>query len=381
MSLRLLAHNIVVQFRYTMVLLLTMVQYGSPYTPVIDTMEGGAQQRQSYTFNYTYTVSDGGGYYGDVEFRRGITTDGTLGGASIELGITPPINGKFSFTGDDTGLSFHLKNDVTLGRVSFEPPTIPSTFGYYLFIWGTDGDTNPYTVSLTQDLVLADYASVWLISETLTGTGYFDGGGHKMTLTDFSLFEPGIGNGTVVIRNITIEGAGRIVAEGPGNKINFENVTLYAGANDVRTAMLDVSFRGLNNIVGGGTIDFGKTDYGLYTRILTHSQLRVEPQTRFILAGGQLNAANFIFDDPTAVLFLDNCSLEIGSIYVGDNDKMVFLKGTVYVNGNVTLKAGTPGSYLEIGDGVDSANNCNIIILPGSSLTIDAGAKLVNKNV
>ena len=84
------------------------------------------------------------------------------------------------------------------------------------------------------------------------------------------------------------------------------------------------------------------------------------------------------FDDATSLLYLDNCTVEIGG---SSSDYVTWQKGTVYINGIVTLKARTGGSYLQLGDGLSSSNDCKIVILPGSQLFIDNGAKLVNKNL
>jgi hypothetical protein len=62
------------------------------------------------------------------------------------------------------------------------------------------------------------------------------------------------------------------------------------------------------------------------------------------------------------------------------NDYITFTSGTVYINGNVTLQANFSGCYLQLGDGVSSANNCNVVVLPGSQLILDEGFTFINKN-
>jgi hypothetical protein len=138
-------------------------------------------------------------------------------------------------------------------------------------------------------------------------------------------------------------------------------------------------YTGVNNILGGGGIvEFLQASTG-YMQLTTGSKLYVSPQTQLKLGNKyKAGGSQFWFADQTALLFLDNCSLEIGGC---THDHITFTSGTVYINGAVSLQANYSGCYLQFGDGVNSSNNCNVVILPGSQLILDSGATLSNCNV
>jgi hypothetical protein len=387
---RLLGANVV----GLIVFLLLLMQYGLSWTTVIDTRQGGAQANQSYVYQLNnppnpailspYTMSNGQAFYGNIEFRAGIQSN-NASSLCIILGTSAPLNYTINVPATGSQLWVDLKNDLWLKFMDFTTAaTGPAVIG---FQWGAvDGDTTPYNIFLTRDVTV--HPNVWLDLVSYTGQGCLDGRGNTLILMDGSRFVPESKSTTtnVLVKNIIIQGAQHITATtGEHGTSYFQDVSLYTsgtGSSNYSTLHLNhrnLVYTGLNNVLGGGgIIDFLQATTG-YMQVKTGSNVYVSPQTLLKLGNtAAVAASTFLFDDATATLFLDNCTLGIGGCL---NDHITFTAGTVYINGNVTLQANFAGSYLQLGDGISASHDCNIVVLPGSKLILDDGAKLVNYNV
>lgn len=376
------------------VALLLMVQPCGAVGVNINTTEGGAQQRQSIVYQAFQSFPDGGvnNITGNVEYRGGLY----LGyNGQAYLGVTPPISKSITI---NSYCLIWLQNDLTLGEMTISP--VPSPFNPYLYIYSDLATaTSGWGVFFDGDITIASIMKFWLVGDSGGNPFFVEGNNHKLILIAGSEFIPS----GVTLKNLTIMNAENIsLHSSTVSLIGFQNVTLNSSLNDVNFSFgqgnSGITFSGQNNkLSGGGRFSF-QNNGSQYLRIARNSKLYVAPQTTLVVgnpySGG---TSTYTFDDATSVLYLDNCTVFLGTPsgpgYAGT---ATFLKGTVYVNGTVTLQTIANG-YLQLGDGISAANNCNVIMLPGSKLvlqnytyppydpygpaSVTYGAILINKNV
>ena len=281
-----------------------------------------------------------------------------------------------------TGSQFwiNLKNDLWFNFMDFT--TAATGLAIVGFQWGAvDGDTTPYNIFLTRDVTV--HPNVWLDLVPYTGYGTLDGQGNTLILMDGSRFTADSKNASVytLLKDLIIQGAQNLTSTVYGTSY-FQNVSMFTTGTGLATTHINnrnIVYSGLTNVLGGGGVfDLTQVTTGK-VRLTSASNVYVAPNTQLRLGNtAAVAASTFLFDDTTSTLFLDNSTLSIGGCL---NDHITFTAGTVYINGNVTLHANFAGSYLQLGDAISSAHNCNVVVLPGSKLILDNGAKLVNYNV
>jgi hypothetical protein len=368
-----------------------------------NTFEGGAQQRQSYIYqdqvspfdSSTYPVSN---FFGNVEFRGGLIAE-----LQVYLAVTPPISGSIQVTSLDN--IFYLWNDLTLnGSLLYNPGGSGSYHKLYIISQVASGTTK-WGVNFASDVTIgkAPDGALDMIFYFNGDPGYttvYDGNHYKLILTPGSQLMAT----SITFKDITVMNAENLLfRSGSSNECVLQNVTLNSSvAFDplhpstifTQGIFTSLAFRGMHNVLnGGGAFSFRNTG-GIYVRIARNSKLYVAPQTTLMLGTSTYGSSStYIFDDATSVLYLDNCTVFVGNPGEAGQPAVsaILKKGTVYINGTVTLKT-VYGSYLQLGDGVDPANNCTVVMLPGAKLSLENyndsiwahttyGAVLVNKNV
>jgi hypothetical protein len=387
----------------TFVLLLMMQQAFAFYTG-IDTVQGGAAAGQSLIFQSTYSPADQYGYYGNIEFRGGLLLPNVYS-SWVAISTTPPISGSIT-SQSSADYIWLVESNLVFGDVTLAttyPYNISTQdWAYIVFGWTRDrsgfvSSPTSYGIFFTKDVTVNTGVTFELYA--MAGHALIEGNGNRLILKPYGRFAPlsdGV-SGSVTIKNLTVLNAEGFSPGSAAGDLTLHNVHMDCSVN---TAMQYgfvqgnawITFSGMNNILSGGGY-FNFTNLGAsYTRILSNSKLYVGPQT--IIRVGSISASSpgagdFLFADATSVLFLDNCTLEIGNEWSAA-DNITFLKGTVYINGTVTLN-GLGNSSVTLGDGVDPTNNCNMIFLPGSKLVLNSnliygahnvwGSRLINKNV
>jgi len=341
----------------------------------------GGQVFRSFVLDSLQTFSSSFDYaYGDVEFRAGIKAM-TNDSRTLSLGITGLLGGALILGQGLTEANFNVFNDLTLSITSFNGPNL-GPFGLNTFNFRSQ---NPCTFFLDNDLTMSQDALLRIFAQGGLGGTIFDGRNYKIVLTSGSAFSVVQLSGPFTIKNCRIEGiTASTYGAGSTNNgfIGFMNVQLITNAGQtIELADTKCRFFGQHNVIGyGGIADFSQNERTSIT-IATESQLYIAPDTTLVLNHvSSFNKAPVIaFVDTTSVLFLDNCNIQVGGPE-NPNNQIPFIHGTMIINGNVTLTA-RDGGILRLGDGLDPANNFNVVILPGSKLIVADGATLLNKNI
>ena len=239
------------------------------FTSIIDTREGGAQQRLAYVFPTIYSFTDQGGYYGDIEFRGGLQSDFGSPTFTIELGTISALNGPIYLQSGFgiTELWINLRYGLSVGRTSFQVDA--GNPALIAFQWGTAGDTNSYTISLNDDVTVGSDVSLLLWSTTSGVAGNVDGNNHTLTLAAGSLFYPvSLTGKDIVLKNMRIVGAENMRSTYdiyPGTNI-LQNVVMDSfiadDAHALKMPLISLVYRGLENVLGdGGYYQFYKIRY------------------------------------------------------------------------------------------------------------------------
>jgi len=356
----------------------------------IDTRIGHAQATQSYFYATPQAFHDTDATFGDVDFAGGMGLYANGGfQCSITLGIQPPISGAIRFSGGSFIGSFFITtaNDLTLSCTQID-------VGHQ----GSNGEfliTGPNRVFLTRDFTTPNYfgSGIFFVSST---NGILNGLGNSFFLNN-------VGNlsfqsnppGGLTVQDLNITGtSGSFFLNGSG-PLTLQNiqVTMFPGQQIYFTSEQtaeNITYVGRDNIIGnGGFVQFSAYFAGSTSVTLaTETNLHVLPNTILSLAKmWPTNTFSFNFTDVTSQLYLDNCTLQIGSNLLftsftpGQVTNLVFTKGTIVVNGTVNLQTDVPGSSLQLGDGVNQSNNCELILLAGAKLIIDNGMTFSNMNV
>lgn len=364
----------------------------------VDTRVGYPDEFKSFVYDYQVTYTAFGRIIGDVELRAGLIARPIFDDQSVLLGMTPPLKGRLQLADGTAHTSYYLINDLTLGSINFAGTNTPDiNNGLRSFDFNITGSN---TIFMTKDITLDNLTIMNIISSS---GGVLNGNNNKFALdphvsatgfapTILSIKSTGF-NGAVRLKNIILEGLSANASLQSNFQIGqstadifFENVGLvtYIGETAFLQSSNGVpSFIGPHNFIGfGGNFVIANATFVADSpifKIAARSRLTVAPSTIVQMAAGNTSSLILEFADQTSELVLNSCTLQIGSSFAFNNT-IKFLRGTVYINGNVTLQA-SPGSQLQLGDGVNPANNCNIIILPGSKLIISDGATLLNMNV
>jgi len=366
----------------------------------IDTRIGQAQQHQSYYYDIQQTCSNNSTIYGAVEFAKGIIfNDPTVSTpVNVTLGVSRPLGGALRPMPNNIGqlaAQINIQHDLILNATVYGGFLNDGGFGNRFTF---NISPNPSALILARDITIPDGCDFFI--QTNSG-GILNGNNHSIILeTDISFLQIGLPNQPMTITNLTIGGISN-GAGSPGDNnieflgpLTFENIKIIAttpnlaqiviggGANSSPT---NITFKGQNNVVGNPNVEIQLIEdpFFLSFTIASQSRLHVNPGATLALSNFDNNVFRFFFTDHTSQLYLDNCTLKLGTHIFSfiDTINTTFLGGTIIINGAVTFSTVIPGSSLQLGDGVNQSNNCNIIILPGSKLIIDNGMTLSNMNV
>lgn len=208
-----------------------------------------------------------------------------------------------------------------------------------------------------------------LNSTTLTfnGSSTIDGRGNMLTLGGTAAIVAGASS-TLTLRNMVIKGVtgNNIRNANTTGTINFENVQLilsgtFTFSQGVFTVLQDVFFT-------GNTQTFIHTSTQIST-ILDSSTLFIDETVTFSYAPSVALKDRLQFTNNSSALALNSGTLQVSSA------GMLLTKGELLVDGASSLvsDATTVSNAIQFGDGVSSANNCQIIMSPGASLDLVRG--------
>lgn len=336
-----------------------------------------AQVNQSFVFKTQQAFNSGDYAYGDVEFRGGLLPN--TFGALMDLGVTPPITGEINggpaIPFGNYGIAqYRVFSDLTLSDVRFDAPINVSLNTRFSF-------ENPCSILLNKDLFIDHTSGLNFGLVTLAATGTVNGQGNTLATSSNANIQTAMGGRPITLKNLTFMSPSGIIA----NDVQFflQNVELVAPVGgSIGLSNGPFFFLGKHNIFGYNTIvSFNSNFNGVGMFILPQSRVTVTPGTTLSLGlGSAFSYPILSFSDNTSELYLDNCTFDYapqGPVPT----TLVLTKGTIYINGNVLLKTGNGAGTIQFGDGVNAANNMNILILPGSKMIIDDGLTLINNNV
>ena len=335
--------------------------------------------------------------YGNVEFRGGIFPAFNGGSVNFDLGVTPPIGGALDVGpnqgGGSTSARYRIHSDLTFDGVIFTGPADLANWGTtFVFI-----ETS--TIYLNTDLVVNNSTqghSMALTFQTAGATCAMDGRGNRLVIGNGGVLAVSAGNfNPFTFKDLKIlTGASGIITHRIGSfaapsqpQITIWNCELVAGKGQVTSLYnADYKFRGTKNVFGySGTILFpnnGTFGVAFSNRVTldTQSRITVSPGTTVVFGEGNNYAPPIlVFTDASSELYLDNCTVDFNPQPTAQT--LFLTKGTIYINGNVNFVSGNGQGTYQLGDGSNPANNCNLIILPGSKLVIGDGVQLINANV
>jgi hypothetical protein len=355
---------------------------------IIDTTPGGFYQDKYLTITWCPTFSGNNAARGGVSFKHGFIPICSYF-QPVRLALDPLVTG----TVDLRRGSILLDGDIWLGDASIlGAPDAYSVnwrlrpkFARFFPDFNPDGcgaiELNGNTLHLTHNLTLT--SGVLVLDGHYTGTnswissisgGVLDGHGHSIVFKGGILNTIGtqnnlaVPNKTIIFRNLVLED----VDDGSfntayGTNVVFENVTFKFANNSPIIVGIDsdsgLTIRGIVRFEGVNTlIEFAEANL----LIATQSQLYIGPSVALIASNRSV-----LFEDQSSELFFDNSTFVVGP---GDSS---FTIGNVTINGNVLfdgvpLSLFIPASVLSLGDGVASANNINLVILPGSTMKLGA---------
>lgn len=340
----------------------------------IDTRITSTHRYKSFVFDTQQTFTAGNFARGDVEFRAGLLPNAF--NISMQLSVTPPLSGEIN-GGPDGGsgygiATYDIYSDLTLGNVYFDAPEIALNTRFSF--------QRPSKIFLTSDLSVKSTFGLNLGFVTLATTGTVDGQGKRINITPGSAIQAFLGGKPLTFKNVAITGGQGYT--GNGVQTFFQDVEIIAPlAGSLGFSNCPFYFVGKHNILGyNSLIGFGSNFLGVSVLIETLSRVTVTPGTTLDLGRGSVYVPPLLsFQDATSELYLDNCIFD----YTPDTGPktLTLTKGTVYINGNVLFKSSNGTGTVQFGDGVNPANNLNVLILPGSKLIIDNGMTIINANV
>lgn len=334
--------------------------------------EGSSNQLRVYEYNSsTNTLTE----------RNKISVGSTVRSVHWNPGTTKLLVGKSSHSGGTelrlytfNGLDYSLTLDLDAEKTTHINSARWSHDGLYL-AYGDESNNlvvyshTPGQGSYNADSVILDNVTCklgnnlsWKMATTVSGACTIDGGGKRVSLEGagkISVAE----NATVRFKHMELTGVSNdtLVMNGDSASVIFEkcSVTL-ADDFDISTGSIffdrDVVF------YGSGQCTYSSV---MASTIGANSTCKFDQDTVFSYEPGDTNRDLLYMEDETACLYLRGCTIKSTST------GMRFTRGTVYLDGKVTLSSdGTvPGESICFGDG-DADHNVRVKILPGTELVV-----------
>lgn len=326
--------------KYLLVLLLLIYSKANA-AGTLDTTGTGTDKSVVVTSNWKFDPS---AYAkGFIAFQNGFEVAAT----STLLFETPiPISGTIKLNGG----TLKLTNDIYLGRsANIQGPGFLDPSGASIYLMDVESITGG-TVFLTYAGTFVGNGNI-LILDSSTG-GALD-------------FNHGWGAGgfmhNIYIRNVS----NTTFKTKPGDGCGLDNVTLSL----VQGTDFDFYW---NLVILGNCHMAGPTTrinrYG-YNKITPGAALTIDPETTFRISSG----SDIEFDAISSDFVLNSAFLEVDTF-------MQLRSGRVVIEGASAI-TGISSNILDIGSGLNIADDCNLFISPGASVTLTNGTDVRYRNL